>query len=87
MVVAAVKALSLLSTSVLVRDPAAVRASLVSVSTTESDDTVAASFLPLIVIVTVAGALSISLLSDAMYSKTTSVVSPSPSDWKLLPKL
>ena len=48
---------------------------------------IGASFLPLIVIVTVAGALSISLLSDAMYSKTTSVVSPSPSDWKLFPKL
>ena len=48
---------------------------------------IGASLLPLIVIVTVAGALSVSLLSEAMYSKTTSVESPSPIDWKLLPKL
>ena len=75
MVVAVLKALSLLSTSVLVRVPVAVRASFVSARTTESVEMLAASLLPLIVMVTVAGALSAALSSDAMYSKTTSAIS------------
>ena len=46
----AVKALSALSTSVLVRMPEVVSGALISVSETVADETVAASLLPLMVI-------------------------------------
>ena len=83
--VCATKLLSGLSGSVAVRVPEVLIAASVSATETDAEDTVAASLVPVMVSVTVAGALAAPSLSVAVKVKLTSRLSPTFRSSKSLP--